>query len=577
MPNQSELNHSNEPLKSSVGIEDALEKPANPFKAMLLADQKFDLLSLNLAYNDKMSMMVGVEARVPFLDLQMVRLMNSLPLDMKLRGTEMKYILKKAMESNLPNQIIYRKKAGYSLPIRSWFKNKNDILNSYLNHERIRKQGIYNPVLIDKMIKNQLSGKNDHSYTLFSLLCQQIWIDNTNDKSNELNRNQNHYRAIITEKPLPSINKKKIYNQLVFLCGARDFHAMDWYKSSKELMPEKDIIIVTDLIAGEGFKKLIGENDIVFKLTLLDRILFKRQSLWGHKWRNLIKALIFPYQVLQLKKFARDHKDALYHAHSMYYLMLAWAARIPFVGTPQGSDILIKPFSSFLYKYFASKSLLAAKAITIDSISMKEKVFELAGIEAQIIQNGIDIEAINMIVKKQNDLSGRVNILSSRAFTSIYRIREIILARNTSKNLTSTPLTFISPFSDKEYFKELNLLLNPHDKVLGRMDRMKMYELLKLSKLVISIPVSDSSPRSVYEAVFCGCAVAITNNPYYNILPECMKSRIIIVDLNDKKWLEKAIEQSNHIIMEPFIPSELALEMFDQRRSFMKIQKLLFD
>ena len=57
-------------------------------------------------------------------------------------------------------------------------------------------------------------------------------------------------------------------NQLVFLCGARDFHAMDWYKSAKELLPEKDVFILTDLIEGEGFKKLINENDKVFSFIL---------------------------------------------------------------------------------------------------------------------------------------------------------------------------------------------------------------------------------------------------------------------------------------------------------------------
>ena len=69
---------------------------------MLLADQKFDLLSLNLSYTDKMTMISGVEARAPFLDLQMIKLMNSIPISMKLKGIEQKHILKKVMESCLP-------------------------------------------------------------------------------------------------------------------------------------------------------------------------------------------------------------------------------------------------------------------------------------------------------------------------------------------------------------------------------------------------------------------------------------------------------------------------------------------
>ncbi len=149
----------------------------DPLEALLLADQKFDLLSLNLAYGDKMSMMAGVESRVPFLDLEMVQLMNSIPINMKLKGNEQKYILKKAMEPYLPKEVIYRQKAGFALPIRSWFKKRNDILGRYFDPEHIRKQGIFKPEEFEKILRMQYSGKSDNSYLLFSMLCQQIWLD----------------------------------------------------------------------------------------------------------------------------------------------------------------------------------------------------------------------------------------------------------------------------------------------------------------------------------------------------------------------------------------------------------------
>ena len=82
-------------------------------------------------------------------------------------------------------------------------------------------------------------------------------------------------------------------NQLAFLCGARDFHAMDWYKSAKKLLPEVDCCIVTDLITGEGFQKIINEEDKVFKLLIIDSLLFRGQSALGDKWRNLLKLFIW--------------------------------------------------------------------------------------------------------------------------------------------------------------------------------------------------------------------------------------------------------------------------------------------
>jgi asparagine synthase (glutamine-hydrolysing) len=144
---------------------------------LLAADQEFDLLSLNLNYTDKMSMMVGVEARVPFLDFDLVRLMNSIPLDMKINGNTQKYILKRSMEGKLPNDVIYRSKAGFGLPIRSWFKEKNTFVEYYLNSDRIRNQGIFNADEITLLYKEQLHGKKDNSYILFSILCQQIWLE----------------------------------------------------------------------------------------------------------------------------------------------------------------------------------------------------------------------------------------------------------------------------------------------------------------------------------------------------------------------------------------------------------------
>ena len=149
----------------------------NIVDSMMKVDQKFDLASLNLSYTDKMSMMVGVEARVPFLDFELIRIMNSIPDNMKLRGNTQKYILKKAMEKHLPHEIIYRQKAGFSLPIRAWMTQSNDLISFYFDKNRIQEQGIFDSKNLIKMLEEQQSGKRDHAYTLFSMLSLQIWLD----------------------------------------------------------------------------------------------------------------------------------------------------------------------------------------------------------------------------------------------------------------------------------------------------------------------------------------------------------------------------------------------------------------
>lgn len=382
-----------------------------------------------------------------------------------------------------------------------------------------------------------------------------------------------HQKLLSDKKHNQNMSKK-----VVFLCGARDYHAIDWYRSSLELMPNKDICILTDLIDGEGVKKLINSTDQVYKLIIIDKFLFKRQSKIGNIWRNIVKLLVFPIQIILLKRFSKRNPNAIYHAHSMYYLFLGWAAKIDFIGTPQGSDVLVKPFKSKAYKYFAIKSLKAAKAVTVDSENMKNRVMELAQVDSHIIQNGIDIHSIiDFLMNKSVKDDVRDKMVSMRGITPLYRIRELIQNRNSNEKNESFPLTFIYPFVDNQYKNEVFKDVKSYDTDLGRVDRFKMYVLFTQSKIAFSIPVSDSSPRSVYEAIFCGSAVAIAYNPYYEILPQCMKSRIIIIDLDDPNWFKKSISEAKKIEKTPFMPSEEALDLFDQRKSLQKMADLFFN
>lgn len=144
---------------------------------LMAIDHHYDLMSLNLCYTDRMSMAVGVEARVPFLDFDLVKVMNRVDPALKVRGREGKYIFKKAMEPYLPREIIYREKAGFGLPIRAWMAQGSDLVDRYFEPGRLRAQGIFRPEAIDRMRKEHMSGARDHGYTLLTLLIQQIWLD----------------------------------------------------------------------------------------------------------------------------------------------------------------------------------------------------------------------------------------------------------------------------------------------------------------------------------------------------------------------------------------------------------------
>ncbi len=147
-----------------------------PLDRMLAIEQRFFLADHNLTYTDKMSMAVGVEVRVPFLDLDLVEFAARIPLGLKQRGSEGKWILKKVMEPYLPHEIIYRPKSGFGAPLRRWMQHDlRELLGDLLSVDSLQRRGLFEPSAVQKLIADNDSGRVDASYTLLSLLCIEIW------------------------------------------------------------------------------------------------------------------------------------------------------------------------------------------------------------------------------------------------------------------------------------------------------------------------------------------------------------------------------------------------------------------
>ena len=372
------------------------------------------------------------------------------------------------------------------------------------------------------------------------------------------------------------INKSN-YENLIFLCGGHDFHAMDWYRRSLDNLNNINVFILTDLIKCEGFKVLIKENDIVFKLIIIDKFLFRKQSNLGNYWRHIIKILIFPVQIYLIKKFAKKYPKSIYYAHSMYYIWLARFAGIEYVGRPQGSDILIKPFKSQIFKILSRQGISNSKAIIVDSYLMNKTIKRItSNNKVFVIPNGIDLNSIKKLIKLKKNQNNRKFIISIRGLTKLYRIHEILLSRANMEKSLKIPIKFIYPFYEESYKKSLNKLFISEDDDISRLSKIDMYKYFMEAKLVISIPYSDSSPRSVYEAIFCGAIVAISYNNYYENLPDSLKARVIIVDINQKDWFYNAINKAEDLLKEDFIPCNKALRQFDQDQTFKEMAKIIF-
>ncbi len=150
---------------------------ADVLETMMSVDKHYDLLSLNLCYTDRMSMAASVEARVPFLDFDLVRTMNGIPMAMKVQGRHGKHVFKRAMTPALPREIVYREKAGFGLPIRAWLRKSSALVDHYLDQTRLQRQGLYNASAVRALLDAQFSGRAEHSHTLLTLLCQQLWLE----------------------------------------------------------------------------------------------------------------------------------------------------------------------------------------------------------------------------------------------------------------------------------------------------------------------------------------------------------------------------------------------------------------
>jgi asparagine synthase (glutamine-hydrolysing) len=148
----------------------------HPLERMLALEQRFFLSDHNLPYTDKMSMAVGVEVRVPLLDLELVEFAARVPPGVKQRGGVGKWVFKKAMEPYLPHDVIYRPKSGFGAPLRQWMRGDlRELVGDLLGPESIRRRGIFDAQAVQRLIDANQSGAIDASYTLLSLLSIEIW------------------------------------------------------------------------------------------------------------------------------------------------------------------------------------------------------------------------------------------------------------------------------------------------------------------------------------------------------------------------------------------------------------------
>ena len=129
---------------------------------------------------DKMTSMNSIEARVPYLDHRLVELAFSIPQELKLKNNTTKYILKKAVEGIIPEEIIYRKKKGFGAPVSQWLRENEGVRNKIIDiikNSKIQKLNLFDYEYIDRLLQDHLLKKRDNSFKIWNLTTLSLWAD----------------------------------------------------------------------------------------------------------------------------------------------------------------------------------------------------------------------------------------------------------------------------------------------------------------------------------------------------------------------------------------------------------------
>jgi asparagine synthase (glutamine-hydrolysing) len=159
-----------------AGFDDAL--PTGRLAGQMRCDLRFYLAEDILPKVDAMSMASSLEARVPYLDNEMLDLALAIPATLKLRGGVRKWILREAFAGRLPREILRRGKEGFSMPMKNWLnKEWNPLMHELLSADNLARDGLFDARYVAVLMREHEMRVRNHSHLLWALMVFQLWRD----------------------------------------------------------------------------------------------------------------------------------------------------------------------------------------------------------------------------------------------------------------------------------------------------------------------------------------------------------------------------------------------------------------
>jgi len=149
---------------------------ASALRRILYFDQTSWLPDNLLERGDRMTMAASIEARAPFLDHELAAFVSALPDRYRVRGLRSKWILREAVKQLLPQRILTRRKVGFRVPVNEWFRGPmREHLLEHLQGAASRTRAYYDPRVLDRVLAEHLSARQNHEKLLWTLLNLEIW------------------------------------------------------------------------------------------------------------------------------------------------------------------------------------------------------------------------------------------------------------------------------------------------------------------------------------------------------------------------------------------------------------------